>query len=67
MTPKREQLEADRRAACNHEWESGGIWGVIIGVSRCMRCGVRSRTSDFTLGEALRQTGTEPPQPAEGA
>ena len=29
-----------------HEWESGR-WGVIIGVSRCVRCGQVCRTQDF--------------------
>lgn len=32
-----------------HDWESGGPWGVIIGVSRCKRCGRVSRSEDFDI------------------
>ena len=31
-----------------HEWESGS-WGVLIGVSRCKRCGKVAQTSDFPV------------------
>lgn len=37
--------------ACSHEWETGS-WGVIVGVSRCKKCGLRSRESDFPKPEA---------------
>lgn len=30
-----------------HKWESGPGWGVIIGVSKCKKCGKVSRTKDF--------------------
>jgi len=42
--------DADRerkRAECNHEWEASGVAGVIVGLSRCKRCGTVSRTGDF--------------------
>ena len=35
------------RAGCNHAWETAGIAGVIVGASRCSRCGTPSRSSDF--------------------
>ena len=31
-----------------HDWETGGRWGVIIGVSKCKICGKVSRESDFS-------------------
>lgn len=30
-----------------HYWELSGSWGVIVGMSKCKRCGVVSKTSDF--------------------
>lgn len=37
---------SDNKSVCVHDWETGR-WGVIIGVSRCRICGVRSRSEDF--------------------
>lgn len=33
-----------------HDWESG-TFGVIIGVSKCKRCGKTSKVEDFTIRE----------------
>jgi hypothetical protein len=33
-----------------HRFESGGLFGVIIGVSRCKRCGKVSSVEDFGAG-----------------
>ena len=42
------QLEDyESETKCHHEWETSGAWGVIIGLSRCKKCGKRSRMSDF--------------------
>jgi hypothetical protein len=30
-----------------HYWDTGGGFGVIIGVSRCLVCGALSTTADF--------------------
>lgn len=30
-----------------HDWESGGLFGVIVGVSRCRNCQVTSSTRHF--------------------
>lgn len=30
-----------------HEFESGPRWGVILGVSKCKRCGAIARREDF--------------------
>lgn len=38
-----------------HEWESGTGWGVIIGVSKCKRCGRVSRASDFAASASREQ------------
>jgi hypothetical protein len=35
------------RATCDHAWEVSGRWGVIVGLSRCTRCGTLSRKADF--------------------
>lgn len=31
----------------DHDWETSGGWGVIIGLSRCKRCDKVSSQSDF--------------------
>ena len=36
-----------RDTKCEHLWEAHGGWGVIVGVSRCRRCGRLSRSEDF--------------------
>lgn len=30
-----------------HDWESHGRWGVIIGMSRCKRCGILATKQNF--------------------
>ena len=52
----------------------GDAWDVVVEGLYQMLCTTRGREwlnrmwqSYFALGEALRQAGTEPPQPAEGA
>ncbi len=41
------KLEAGE-ITCNHIWEVGAHgWGVVIGVSKCTKCGVVARQSDF--------------------
>lgn len=35
---------------CTHDWETGN-WGVIIGVSKCKKCGKISMESDFICGQ----------------
>ena len=32
----------------NHDWETGK-WGVIIGVSKCRRCGRIAHAEDFPM------------------
>ena len=32
---------------CCHDWDATEHWGVIIGVSRCSRCGKLSMAEDF--------------------
>jgi hypothetical protein len=48
--------ERVREAACLHEWEIGvDGWGVVLGVSRCKRCGKVARKADFpSLAAATR-------------
>ena len=67
--PTRKQLAAVNRAAERaHGWSTDLTYLRTTGhldllshdLSACWR-------AYFALGEALRQTGTEPPQPAEGA
>ncbi len=36
-----------------HDWEAGGGWGVIIGVSRCRRCGKLATEQDFPARAAI--------------
>ena len=36
-------------ATHGHSWESGPLWGVIIGVSRCVACGTLSMSKHFKL------------------
>lgn len=36
---------------CRHDWEAGGFFGVILGVSKCKNCGRTARESDFMYGE----------------
>ena len=71
MTPTREQLEAlcdaandalywahrARRVECHESLAT-------MSVPACLQ---KEWRAYLALGEALRQTGTEPPQPAEGA
>lgn len=42
---------SDSKPVCSHDWETGR-WGVIVGVSRCRICGVRSRSEDFARRRA---------------
>ena len=62
-TPTREQLEAVRDPArhsfTSYSWR--GSWPTF----RCVRCGCDSRSVEAT--QPCVPTGTEPPQPAEGA
>jgi hypothetical protein len=32
-----------------HDWEAGDKWGVVIGVSKCRKCGKVSTADDFPL------------------
>jgi hypothetical protein len=32
---------------CYHDWEASFGWGVIIGVSKCKKCGKTATTKDF--------------------
>lgn len=54
--PEHERWMSDKKSVCVHDWETGR-WGVIIGVSRCRLCGVRSTSADFAPPS---------PPPAEG-
>lgn len=47
-----EQERKRKRKRCHHEWESG-LWGVIIGVSKCTKCGAVSRADDFHRDDTL--------------
>lgn len=40
---------------CNHDWELAP-WGVIIGVSKCKRCGKIAQSSDFPALQRKRAT-----------
>lgn len=51
----RHDLLGDDTSVCPpHDWEAGGMWGVIVGVSRCRRCERVSRSSDFHTHETGR-------------
>lgn len=41
-----------------HDWETCG-WGVIIGVSKCKRCGKTSSTKDFPTYSLREQASSE--------
>lgn len=32
---------------CAHQWEASSGWGVLIGISKCRKCGVTAQQSDF--------------------
>lgn len=34
-----------------HDWEGEGYFGVIIGVSKCKRCGITARLEHFPTTE----------------
>ena len=43
-------------ASCPHRWDDGpesNRWGIIIGLSRCLDCGARSREADFLPRRAV--------------
>jgi hypothetical protein len=45
---------------CSHRWEpSTSAWGTIIGVTKCLDCGVQCRTSDFPALAHRRREDTE--------
>ena len=46
-----EDVKKKTQALCNHEWEVGAHNLVIIGLSRCMRCGKLSEPNFFNLGD----------------
>jgi hypothetical protein len=53
-TPIREAQDAereDKRTKCEHRWEYCEVGGVIVGLSRCVKCGTTSRTTDFLRGK----------------
>ena len=41
-----EEARAKKAPHEGHTWEAG-TWGVIIGVSRCLLCGITSRAEHF--------------------
>lgn len=45
-----------------HDWDAGR-WGVIIGVSRCKKCGKRSTTDDFNYTYKKSENYDEDKQP----
>ena len=71
MTPTREQLETVCDAAADaYYWADRARrtrLGEVLSHMSIDLCMSREWMAYFALGEALRQTGTEPPQPAEGA
>lgn len=54
MTDPTETLK-EKAQECNHEWETSYGWGVIIGVSKCLRCGKVSSSKDFAVRETERK------------
>ena len=42
-----------------HDWEASGIFGVIIGVSKCRECGKTSASKDFEALAAYEQAKGE--------
>lgn len=36
---------------CFHDWPVSGIWGVILGVTRCRKCGKLATAADFPKAE----------------
>jgi hypothetical protein len=53
-TAIRAQQDTERerkREECEHRWGHAGVGGVIVGLTRCEKCGTTSRESDFRPGE----------------
>ena len=45
-----------------HDWETSGQWGVVVGMSRCRRCGKLSTEQHF----AVAQVATAKPEGEDG-
>jgi len=56
--PRRAPGEPMRCAPGFHDFESGDRWGVIIGVSKCKKCGAVSRSEDFASPADTRKETT---------
>ena len=48
---RREYERAECDGSFQHEWDSAPGWGVFIGLTRCKKCNVLARASDFARGE----------------
>ena len=50
MTPPEPPRLSEAASECvyGHEWDAG-TWGVILGVSRCRRCGVTATARHFEV------------------
>jgi hypothetical protein len=42
-----EDKRQDGKFSCYHNWEVGGSFGVIIGLSQCKLCGKIAESKDF--------------------
>jgi hypothetical protein len=51
--------DAPDERTCLHEWESGFGWGVIIGVSKCAKCGDVAKAEHFAAAAAPPKGGRE--------